>query len=232
MLDYFCVWSIIKFKQLANLFGVKHTKYVTFIILCEGRTGSTLLHTYLNSNRNIFSIGDVDKEIHYQTNGLSAIMKPFSKMIKAVGFKLFYDYESSKLFKDVREDASIKIIHLYREDRLRLFTSLKMAENSGNWSYNKQDDISNKRIRIDQNEAKNFVENYTKKKALLTEQFSNHDLIKISYEQLIESPESVLQQIQRFLKIKPKKLKSVLKKQNPEPLSELIINYDEICNLF
>ena len=53
--------------------------------------------------------------------------------------------------------------------------------------------------------------------------------LTIYYEDLVSRKEETLGQVQQFLQISPQNLFSLLRQQNPEPLHELIRNYDELA---
>ena len=62
--------------------------------------------------------------------------------------------------------------------------------------------------------------------------YSAHPTITVSYEELVESPEETLARIQEFLGVEPRPLAPTTRQQNPQPLSKLIENYDEIREAF
>lgn len=52
------------------------------------------------------------------------------------------------------------------------------------------------------------------------------------YEDLVEQRQDVLRKTQSFLGVAPTPLSVTLRKQNPEPLRQLIANYDELYEAF
>ena len=58
--------------------------------------------------------------------------------------------------------------------------------------------------------------------------FRDHQLLTLFYEDLVENREEVFRQVQEFLGVEPGPLEVALRKQNPEPLPELLSNYDEL----
>lgn len=233
-ISYLRVWLIIKIKQLNSLILSKDTRYTKFVILCEGRTGSTLLHTYLNSHFNIHSYGDIFNRCTDEKDLLGQIVfHSHSKNIKAVGFKLFYNYQVlpqfQELFQQILEDKDIKIIHLTRANSLKVFTSLKIAEKTGKWSHeSNKAKIELKQVDLDIEDTLKFVNSYEEKQPMLNRLFEDHDLLNVSYDNLVDQTRTTLNKVQRFLEVSPKNLISVLERQNPESLSTLISNYKEI----
>ena len=135
-------WSKIKIifitrkKRILNKISpFRATAHVHFVILCMPRTGSTLLHTLLNSHPNIISYGEVLRRNYVrgkQTDLSADIFKKHQTSIKAIGLKLFYEYRTKQDFKDyyreITRNKNVKIIHLVRENLLDSFISLKNAQ--------------------------------------------------------------------------------------------------------
>jgi hypothetical protein len=57
-------------------------------------------------------------------------------------------------------------------------------------------------------------------------------MLAVFYEDLVDRREDVLREVQSFLGIEPRPLTVTLRKQNPEPLRELVENYDELYAAF
>ncbi len=58
--------------------------------------------------------------------------------------------------------------------------------------------------------------------------FRDHPTQTLFYEDLAEHQEEAFRQAQDFLGVEPGPLNVTLRKQNPEPLPELLSNYDEL----
>jgi uncharacterized protein with von Willebrand factor type A (vWA) domain len=59
--------------------------------------------------------------------------------------------------------------------------------------------------------------------------FEGHDMLRVTYADLINNWDETTRHIQTFLDVTPQPLKQSTRKQNPYPLSELITNYDEVA---
>jgi LPS sulfotransferase NodH len=57
--------------------------------------------------------------------------------------------------------------------------------------------------------------------------FADHPLVNVVYEDFVADP-GVADELQRFLDLDPSPLAVGIKRQNPEPLRQLIANYDEL----
>lgn len=221
---------IIKKKQLtiALLSFSTNAKPEFFVILCQPRTGSTLLHTYLNTHPNIMSYGEGVRD----GNEL-VILKKFPRSIKSVGFKLFYEDLEKDIFKKIIDQPGIKIIHLSRNDLLRQFISLKRAQETEVWSQEKDFTKSPESvIRINIQEFKKFEKDSIQQRKEMMNLFGQHEMLQISYEDLCLHPEEILDSVQRFLNTKPRKLFSLLKKQSSDNIELLVSNYQELLAAF
>jgi hypothetical protein len=58
--------------------------------------------------------------------------------------------------------------------------------------------------------------------------FSGHDIWPLDYEDLVEDRNGALADVQDFLGVKSRRLAPTTQRQNPEPLRDLIANYDEL----
>jgi LPS sulfotransferase NodH len=231
---------IIKKKEILNQLLTKKHQYVSFVILCEPRTGSTLLHTYLNFHPNIKSYGEAIREHIEKNHSADAgflknnIFKPHGRHLKAVGLKLFYFYYDhpayADAFKEIIEQKDIKIIHLIREDILKLYVSLKLAQKTNTWSSSNANQKNKPKIFVKADEFKLFAETYVQRQQYFKTQFKTHDVLVVRYEDLIMDSRAVLEKTQKFLGVKPKHLSSLLKKQNADALESVVVNYHEVHN--
>ncbi len=64
------------------------------------------------------------------------------------------------------------------------------------------------------------------------ELFRDHPTLEVFYEDVLEQRDEVFNQVQSFLGVPPKRLTVTLRRQNPEPLRELLENYDELYKAF
>ena len=62
--------------------------------------------------------------------------------------------------------------------------------------------------------------------------FRDHPKLSLFYEDLVENREEAFCQVQEFLGVEPEPLTVSLVKQNPEPLPELLSNYDELFEAY
>ena len=222
--------------------------YQKFIILSTPRTGSTLLQAYLNQHPGIFCQGEIYNTDHLKLHGKPQKIKReqqedvikflytygfglhFAKL-KAVGFKLFYRHFSkqNRLWEHIAADTSIKIIHLNRENYLKTLVSHKIARKTNQWHDFKQRTGQNKSVTISKEELlqkhhqlRNAYQNSEK-------MFADHPMLTVKYSELTQKPDETMNAVFSFLCLKSHRIQpSGIVKQNPEPLKNLISNYDSL----
>jgi LPS sulfotransferase NodH len=195
-----------------------------------------MLKSLLNSHPNIYLYGEIFRSLKFKDpqeiydRVFSA--KPF--FIKVSGFKIFYYHPEDSNFEltwqRLFNDRNVKVIHLKRKNLLRTLVSRKLAEKNNEW---KQNNIARqkliKQVALNKTECKAFFERTKNWEKQFDEFFKNHQKIDIFYEDLVDPDhKQVLIDLQSFIGVKEKQLKTNLVKQNPEKLSELIINYNEL----
>ncbi len=204
--------------------------YCRFILLSAPRSGSTLLHTYLNSSLNIYSLGeqpwrDVEQGIH------THYFKAYPRLIQAVGFKVFYQFSEQApyhdLYHELKKDQDLRVIHLVRENTLEQYLSEKLAWQNREWTL-KEQSANQEKIELDLQEFEAFIAMHRAQQKRCLEDFKSHNLLTLSYESLTEGAQPVLEEVQDFLEIPKKKLFTVLKKQSIRPLSQSLLNWEEV----
>ncbi len=231
---YFRVWAIIKRKSAYRLLFNTNLDYTKFAIVCTSRSGSTWLHTLLNSHPFIISKGEIVLRKHKLNQDFSMgkdVYHLHASPIEAVGLKVFYGLENdiyNGALQELKADTTIKVIHLARKDRLAQFVSLQHAKRSKEWSYQTSEET--RPLRIDLAAFQQFEEQQSKLQAEIDQEFSGR-ILNISYEDLISWQSETLESVQQFLGVKKKKLFSALKKQSTLPLSEQVENWSDFENI-
>jgi len=219
--NYIRTWLIVRRKRIWRIVGLSQSSdFTRFAIICSPRSGSTLLHTYLNSHINILSHGEIIRRKVEKGEKLLSIdefaFSPHSKSIQAVGLKLFYEYQHkpdySIPFEEVVKDKRIKIIHLVRNDKKGQLTSLRKAEESGVWSstFKGEGDVD---VSITEEEFTKYIQQEEEYQKEFNETFEHHNVLEITYEELIAHPRDMLKEVQEFLNVIPKQLFTLLEKQ-------------------
>ncbi len=222
--QYIRTLKIIYWKRFRNIIALKKGRhYQKFIILCTGRTGSTYLHTCLNSHPNVCSFGDTG--LGWGEQLIKTKWKPYARHIHAIGMKVFYEPGDQEVFSEMKLPDDVRVIHLTRKDELAMYYSRLKAEATGLWTGPSD---RGPKITIQDQEFLHFKNAYLTTVAANQQQLSDYKVLDITYESLTEDTEKSLNQIQKFLGVRPKKLFSLLPKQRDYPLEEGIENYGDL----
>ncbi len=208
-----------------------------FVVITRSRTGSNLLISLLDSHDDIVAFGEKFNRLEGRScqSVYDEIFR--NKPNKQVGFKIFYyhplDSEDKSIWDLIQNDPHIKIIHLIRENLLRVHISRLIAGKTDVWSSKNKKDINpdSKKVEINPTELLNDIRVTHNHIKAARETFNQHSILEVTYEDLIDPSREVLNDIQKFLDVAPKNLASELRRQNPEALSQLISNYQEIHDL-
>ena len=128
----------------------------------------------------------------------------------------------------IKADKSIKLIHIYREDLLRSYLSLEIARRTNDWVKYSKKSPRLEQIFLDTTDFKQYASDIAKYQKTFLMSFKKHQIHEISYENLIESPEELTNQILDFLNLPRKKLTSQMRPQNPFSIKEIVLNYEEV----
>jgi len=218
--------------------------YKSFIILSRRRTGSSLIHSYLNASPHILARGEIFQTLKgrsYQ-DILAWVFSKHPSFIKAVGFKIHYDHPADDhhcgIWDDLKDMKNLHVIHLTRKNILRSFLSEKIARQSGVWTTKDKAGVTDHRTAekpvLDLSVAE-LKEAFEKTRALeksAGRMFADHPVLDIHYETLAQNPDMAINRIAEFLCIPHFYPKTRLKKQNPYQLSEIINRYDDLKAAF
>jgi len=214
-----------------------HKRYTPFIILGSMRTGSNLLRLALEScpqvvmENEIFNQRHPDFGYEYDTI-MEQLYCKYPINIKAVGCKIFYDHLSKEEWNEFSTLPKCRIIHLMRRNKLRNYLSLKIAEQTDRWLenwLNKKLPIQERRVFMNKQEMFAHFHKIEAWEQQASQQFKNCDLINIYYEDLIMNYAETVSNVTQFLGVKKCKNHSMkLRKQNPESMQQLILNYEEV----
>jgi LPS sulfotransferase NodH len=219
----------------------KHKAYARFIVLTRSRTGSNMLISFLNSHPDIYTLGEIFPKLngeHYQ----SILDKAFSKhplYIKAVGFKIFYyhplDDKDSALWHELILMRNLCVIHLKRKNLLRTLVSRKIAGKQDIWEANSAvelADVNEKKVEFSAEELQSGFEQTRGWESEYAKMFAAHPMVTVYYEDLVRDPGGEFNRIADMLHLRHHIPETNLLKQNPEKLSQLIINYAQLKQSF
>lgn len=212
--------------------GVKN--YGKFVVITRSRTGSNLLISLLDSHPNIHAFGEMFNRI--EDKSCKEIYDEIfpKKSNKTIGFKIFYyhpaDSDDSSIWDILKNDKSFKIIHLQRENVLRVHISRLIAGNTDVWSRTKNEsiDLDQKKVHVDIDALFKDIEVTNRYINKINSDFKNHKVLKITYESIVKNSNKSIADAFEFLGVSKMNAKSELKKQNPEKIKYLVTNYHEL----
>lgn len=218
-----------------------HRDYTRYIILARARTGSNLLVSYLKSHPNLHAeslelFGKLNDRDYKQILDQVFSKQPF--YIRAAGFKIMYNHpvddKNSDLWFDLARTKDLHVIHLKRRNILRSIISGRIAKDQGVWysTGGRPKEPVRKKVNYTKDELEDLFIQTQEWQNKGDQMFHDHPLLNIYYEDLTQNLETEFSRITDFLGVKRIKPKTILKKQNPEKLSSLIENYDELKNDF
>ena len=217
-----------------------HFGFKKFIILSRSRTGSNMLISMLNSHPSIYAEGEIFSWLKGQSVDkiLDRIYSKYPKYIKAVGFKIFYYHpqadQSGLVWQILKDIDDLHVIHLKRINILRTLLSRKIAglTNAYQFDINKKIQRKNKICHFTEDELKKGFEKTRGWEDKFGHMFRSKAIIDVNYEDLVWHKQRELERIAELLNVKHTDLKTDLKKQNPENISNLITNYQSLKTKF
>lgn len=238
-----------------------HREYCKFIVLGTARSGSNFLRGLLNAHSQIITFGELFRSYdsigweltaydrYLQSRKLRTLIQEnpssflekkvfgkFPKHILAVGFKIFYYHaqdDSRKIvWKYLKNQKDIKIIHLKRNNTLKEIASLKKAFQTDKWTNIDGSKEKHLTLSLDYNECLGAFTWAQKTKKQYDDYFEDHDTMDVIYEDLSVNLESEVKHIQKFLRVPFEDVKPSTYKQSNQPLSTMILNYFELKRQF
>ena len=227
------------------------------VMFHTGRCGSTVLGQMLNQHPAITWAGEIFNPFMntpHELSGQKFVETVISQSRNEVstdyyGFETKYlpqqhlsatcvNLEIEHYLSQVHQLGFTRFLLLHRENYLRRAVSVAVANSTNNW--HTSEDISKpSSVFIDLHSFQtgmqtstlldlfdNLDSSLTRIKALIHE----HARLFLSYEEdILNDPSCAYKKVCDFLNLKPKHSEIDLKKTNPFSLSELICNYDEVC---
>lgn len=213
--------------------------YRRFAVLGHARTGSNYLSAGISQldgvrmHHEVFA-GENRKTGENVDSILSDVFCAGSPAIKAVGFKVFYYHLTDDEWTRFKQ-SNMALIHLTRKNRLRTITSLDIAFATNQWLVTGPEHGQTKpcAIRLDPDTIPDRIRRIETMENEARERFRRHSLMECTYEDFVLQPEKTFHRLVEFLGLEGcVDTKAInLIRQNPQPLSALIENYDEISKV-
>lgn len=212
--------------------------YVPFIVLGQMRTGSNLLRVALQSSpeirmqNEIFNRGFRRPGASFETI-LGEWLTAAPRVVRAVGCKVFYDHLDDAEWSRLLAVPNLRVIHLRRRNRLRMFLSLTVAAKTGHWIEDrprKQLAVEQRRVDLEIPRLIRFLEVSAKREEEARSRVAHTPVLDVAFEDLRDGLGDVIPAVLQFLgahRWNPGRVD--LRRQNPEPAHSLIRNYEQVA---
>ncbi|MEM9250009.1 MAG: nodulation protein NodH [Pseudomonadota bacterium] len=218
-------------------------RFTGFVLFAEMRTGSNALEESINLYDGLTCHGELFNPAFMGHQGQKSLFgldmaarerDPFA-LLDAMfgsgglsGFRFFHDHDARILERILPEPKIAKI--LLSRDPLEAFVSRKIAETTGQWKLTDARDRKRARIHFDPAEYEEVVAHQDTFRAAVRRalQVSGQVAFEIDHAEINDV--EVLNGLARFLGSDTRldRLRIKLKRQNPEPLSEKVLNPDAL----
>jgi len=183
------------------------SKYLRYLVLGLGRSGTTAIHFALKGHPNVSALND-EVKISFFSEGISTFtQRDDNKTEKEAGFNMLFDSiagvfanketmaigmkcvpadvdASVLLTKSIRKHfPDIKIILLNRKDLTAQYGSMLRAQATGEWhSWRQPETPSSKTVKINKHLFKKYITRSVLKYNELKTLSDSHDLLDVNYE--------------------------------------------------
>ena len=213
--------------------------YSKFVIVSHARSGSNLLLNALNFHPNIIAEHEIFAA-HNRNIGenfqptLDNLFRERPEKAKAVGCKIFYYHLNEEEWRQISEIPELKVIHLKRKNTLSTIVSMKVAFKTDQWGITNESeriDAAKKQVYLDYDFLRQRFEQIESWEKNVPKLFNKSSIKNVFYQDLVGQYKPTVKSLFDFLELPQISLNNVKikhKKQNPEPLSQLVENYDEL----
>jgi hypothetical protein len=180
--------------------------------------------------------------------------------IRSVGFKLHYaqHWDFPGIIPHLAQDHELQVIHLRRRNSLRTLVSIKLAQQTGVWVEDGKpvltasnasralrhptkaarrvgshlSRLGKRPVVITPGEYGEFALQMRLRQTGYAKLFAGHEMLDVDYQDISRDGGAAFARVLEFLGMEPASLAVTLRRQNPEPLRDLIENYDELFAAF
>ncbi|MEM9567257.1 MAG: hypothetical protein AAF974_03030 [Cyanobacteria bacterium P01_E01_bin.34] len=172
------------------------------------------------------------------------IFTGYQDSVHAMGFKLFPEQLEfpymAPVWDWIEANTDIKIIFLTREDLLAYYTSFVLALKTKLWGVATPKQLAkaekerqkNPTVRLEYDKCLAAFEKRKRLNDYALDRCKNHDILKVSFEDVTSDLNRSLLRSQEFLGLEPQELKVRTKRQQVRPMSDVISNYQELKEQF
>ena len=213
-------------------------KTSNFVIVAHARSGSHMIDSLLNSHPYIRCAGEKFNKLNQEECDLlyPVYTAVAEKPSTISGFKLAYQLRRTKkndIWSKIINNKQFKVIHWHRSNLLRAYVSREIATLTNTWlGKGEQPSFNEKRIMIDVSECLKWINKTSHLHTLAQYDFRHHICFSVNYENFLFDKNKAIE-VLNFLGVDSSyQLSTDFVKQNPEPLNQLITNYEEFSTSF
>lgn len=243
-----CILCVYRPWMTLYLFGLKcfFRRHRHFLVISAPRSGSTLLKDLMNNHPRVKCLGELLNNEHLPPSLSDATP---SELLRYVNIQLLRKYYGKKIsgfkvFPEQLEDTCINleellrtlndppVIVLYRKSIIETYVSLMIALKNQKWY--SVSEVNNDKVDVDWKQFEYFAKEEQFRWKLHMAALQNYpEKMVVSYEELSENREGVMQEIIKFIGLRQlhRPFTSYSVRQNPLPLFEKITNHEEILPL-
>lgn len=153
-----------------------------------------------------------------------------------MNFLFSYGEGDGQVWDFIENDRTIVILHLTRNNILRSYVSKQIGLKTRYWTENihRPNPITpqEKKVILDAKKCRDHFEEIENYQNLTIRRFKGHKVIPVVYENLAANKQEIMSRIYNELGVSDYAINPSMKKQNPEPLEELVINFNELKHFF
>ena len=232
--------------------------YQKFVVASYQRSGSTMLTSSLTAHSRAHCFGEIFNRRHamlwtpgYDNDSrwLNAIrdhrpqsfldrfvFRGYARDIDAVGFKVFPDHAQDLRFRSVVDpllgDPGVKVIHLYRDNKLAVYVSLILARESGVWATKGGKRTAPAKVLINPNECASGLAELESKEHYFRDALENQPHLSVSYEELANDRSTHYGRVLDYLGLPYEDMSPHTAKQRGKALRDVIENFRELAERF
>ncbi|MGH2722693.1 MAG: hypothetical protein ACRDI0_00230 [Actinomycetota bacterium] len=233
-----------------------------YLLTCPARTGSTMLSRYLKSHPDVCAHGEVlAPSGPLDFYGVNYRVDPPLELVllgrrdrdpvaflwefvwqaggrRAVGFKGKYEElllpQYAMVLEEISRDTDIRILHLTRDNLLERYLSQHLAVHvHGVYEAHLGDARPEQaRVRLSPEECEEDFRRTEERQASFRAMLRKHEVLELSYEQLVGERKHTLARVQAFLGVQERELTTKSVRLRTRPVREVVENYEELAKRF
>jgi LPS sulfotransferase NodH len=209
---------------------------VRFVILFEGRTGSTHLTQWIDSLHDVRCLPESLEKLSSQGQlwWIRRLFIEASTSLQAIGFKTkLRDVKDTEEFRRIIHEFGCRVLYMTRRNVIKAVLSTMNAERrfaaTGEWNQLPGMPILGP-LEVSPQQMDDYLRFRLENEARLAQFIESLEspIMKLDYEELLRDEDAVLQSVCEFLGITSREGSSHILKQTDDDLTKALLNYDEL----